>query len=112
MKTFSETLTRLLKGRGLTAKAVCAATGIPSSTLSEWTSGRTPKLSEDLLKLSKFLGVSLEFLVSGEEPEVELLDGLLKSAQEQFVSIHNGVYRIRVEKFVGPSKSKSNKTKE
>jgi transcriptional regulator with XRE-family HTH domain len=41
------------------------ATGIPVSTLSEWSAGRIPRLSKQVLELSKFLGVSIEYLITG-----------------------------------------------
>jgi DNA-binding Xre family transcriptional regulator len=69
MKTmaFADNLKKLIADRGLKLTVISAATGIPMSTLSEWTAGREPKISEALVRLCRYLGVSLDRLViSGE----------------------------------------------
>jgi transcriptional regulator with XRE-family HTH domain len=65
---FSANLRRIIEGRRLSLTKISKATGIPMSTLSEWTAGREPKVSEGLLRLCKFLGLSLDELV-GHEPQ-------------------------------------------
>ncbi|RME18057.1 MAG: XRE family transcriptional regulator [Bdellovibrio sp.] len=64
---FKDNLKHLMLVRGLKLSDVSKATGIPKSTLSEWTAGREPKISEALLKLAQYLGVSLEELLTGGE---------------------------------------------
>jgi transcriptional regulator with XRE-family HTH domain len=54
-----------MKERGLRLKDVAQATSIPVSTLSEWTSGRTPRLDVDIVRLAQLLGTTLEDLVLG-----------------------------------------------
>jgi len=97
--TFSKTLKHLMKERGVTASVICAATAIPKSSLSEWLAGRQPKLDTSIVKLSKFFGVSVEYLIMGTHPEENVVTGLLEDLEEGFVSIHRGVYRINVEKY-------------
>jgi len=63
MNAFASNLSRTLKERALTLKKVSQETGIPISTLSEWTAGREPKVSEALIKLSVFLQISLDDLI-------------------------------------------------
>lgn len=108
VKSFSETLSQLLRQRGVSSKVVSQATGIPTSTLSEWTSGRLPKVGEDVLKLAKFFGVSLEYLITGKEPEQAILEQLSQSKTIDFLNVHNGIYRITVERC---SESYQNKRK-
>ena len=60
---FSLNFRRILIERSLTLRRVSDATGIPMSTLSEWTAGREPKLSDSLLRLSQYLQVTLDELV-------------------------------------------------
>jgi len=60
---FSDNLKKAIAARGLKLTVISAATGIPTSTLSEWTAGREPKVSEALVKLCKYLGVSLDELI-------------------------------------------------
>ena len=51
---FKESLKNLIDSRGLKLTDISAATGIPKSTLSEWTAGREPKVSEPILKLAEY----------------------------------------------------------
>lgn len=106
VRSFSETLKTLLSERGVTAKVVSQATGIPTSTLSEWTAGRVPKLGKDVMKLARFFGVSVEFLITGEEPEPRIVGDLLESMGDGFTTLHRGVYRVKVEKYLGPGKKR------
>ena len=101
MSDFGQNLTKLMRERGVTARVISQATGIPASTLSEWTGGRDPKLNGAVVKLAKFFGVSLEFLVSGTEPEHGLVAEMLAAATEEFALVFQGVYRLKVEKLVG-----------
>jgi transcriptional regulator with XRE-family HTH domain len=95
--SFAENLKRLMRARGLTPRIVCQATGVPSSTLSEWTSGREPKLSEPILNVAKFFGVTLEELITGK-PASPAETVLLHEFLGDFTEIHSGVYRIKIEK--------------
>lgn len=92
--------------RGLTLKVVSQATGIPSSTLSEWTANRAPVLGPDVLKLARFFGVSIEYLVTGQEPEPDLVDEIFGDEGDGFVTLHKGVYRVKVEKYSPPLRKK------
>jgi transcriptional regulator with XRE-family HTH domain len=97
-----------MQERGITPKALSAATGIPTSTLSEWTAGRDPRLGQPLLKLARFFGVSIEYLVTGEESVQEAVGAMLGGMGEDFVSIHQGVYRVNIER-LHPGGSKKRK---
>lgn len=58
------------------------------------------------MRLAKFFGVSLEFLVTGKEEEKTLLEEVLKDSDEGFVTLHSGIYRIKIEKHAGLKKKK------
>jgi len=106
--TFAKTLKKLMQARGVSAAVVCSATSIPKSSLSEWLAGRQPKLDESIVKLARFFGVSVEYLITGLHPEENIVRGLLEDLDEGFVSIHKGVYRINVEKYTkSPKKERS-----
>lgn len=64
---FAENLKKVIQDRGIKITTISEETGIPLSTLSEWTAGREPKVSEALVRLSKYLNVSLDNLVLGHE---------------------------------------------
>ncbi len=95
-----------MQERKVTAKIVCNATGIPKSTLSEWLTGRQPKLDESIVRLARFFGVSVERLICGEEPEEETCAKLIHQPAgktgERYVEVLNlnGLYRLqlRIEK--------------
>lgn len=67
---FSENLRKLISDRSLKLTTISTATGIPISTLSEWTAGREPKVSEALIKLCRYLDVSLDNLVLMNNNEI------------------------------------------
>lgn len=93
-----------MKQRGVTARALSKATSVPESTISDWTSGREPKLNDAVVRVARFLGVSVDFLVTGKEPEQDLVAEALEKMTEGFFEVHRGVYRLRVEKLVGTVK--------
>lgn len=56
----------LLKDKNITAYRVSKATGIATSTLTNWKNGvYTPKVDK-LKKIADYFGVSLEYLVTGK----------------------------------------------
>lgn len=63
-----ETVEKALKARGLRASDLSKATGISPSTLTDWKKGRisTPTAAT-LQKIADFLGVSADFLLTGEQ---------------------------------------------
>ena len=65
-----EIFAQLLTQKGLKAADVCRATGIKSPVFSEWKKGKSKPNTEKMLKIANFLGVSIEYLMTGkEEPE-------------------------------------------
>jgi len=89
---FAQNLRRFLDERALSITKVSAATGIPVSTLSEWTAGREPKVSDSLLKLSAYLEVTLDQLVFAEEPK----DGIRQKTESSvFVELEGRRYELR-----------------
>jgi len=59
---------KLLKQKGCRTVDVCDATGIRQSLISDWKAGRyTPKVDK-LQKIADFFGVSVEYLMTGENP--------------------------------------------
>lgn len=109
---FAETLKRLMRERGITPKALSRATGIPSSTLSEWSAGREPRLGDQLIRLSRFLGVSIEYLATGKSPDLEPLEELAGILNEGVVTVHRGVYRVTIEKVLNQPQKDSRKKSE
>lgn len=83
-----EIFAELLKKKGLKAADVTRATGIKSPVFSEWKKGKSKPNTEKMIKIANFLGVSIEYLMTGEEKDSEskyyLNDETAKLAQEMF----------------------------
>ena len=61
--------TKLLKDRGLTVSDVCRGTGISPSSFSDWKAGRTHFKVDKLQAIADFFGISIEYFITGQEPE-------------------------------------------
>lgn len=64
-----EIFEQLLQTHGVTAYKVSKETGITQSTLSDWKRGRSTPKTESMRKIAAYFGVSLEYLMTGEEKE-------------------------------------------
>lgn len=64
-----EIFEKLLKEKNLKGADVTRATGIASSTLTDWKKGRSKPKQDKLQKIADFLGVSLEYLTTGKEKD-------------------------------------------
>lgn len=62
---------KLRDDQGLKDADVVKATGITKSTFSDWKSGRSKPKQDKLQKIADFLGVSVDYLMTGEEKEGE-----------------------------------------
>jgi transcriptional regulator with XRE-family HTH domain len=83
-------LRKIISDRGLTVRELAEAVGIKRSTLSDWLAGASPRDLNEVYRLSKHLGISLEALLFNEPME---------SVQPTFVDLYfDGPVRIRIEK--------------
>lgn len=64
-----EIFEKLCRERGVTPYRVSEATGIRTSSLSGWKAGKFTPKQEKLKKIADYFGVSIEYLMTGEEPE-------------------------------------------
>ncbi|WP_278839970.1 helix-turn-helix domain-containing protein [Holdemania filiformis] len=62
-----ERLKKILEERGLTAYKVSKDTGIAQTSFSDWKKGKSKPSVEKIKILSDYLGVSLEYLLGGNE---------------------------------------------
>lgn len=56
-----------LESRKISRRQFCALVGIPNSTISSWKSKNVLPSIELVAKVSKFMNVSLDWLVTGED---------------------------------------------
>lgn len=66
--TIGERIAQLLKEQGKMAKDLAAYLGISASSVTGWARGSYPS-SQYIIKISEFLNVSAEFLLTGKEAE-------------------------------------------
>ncbi|PWJ49312.1 helix-turn-helix domain-containing protein [Faecalicatena contorta] len=62
-----EIFEQLLQSFGATAYKVAKETGVTQSTLSDWKRGRSTPKADNMKKLADYFGVSVDYLMTGEE---------------------------------------------
>ena len=70
-------LKKLMKVNGETLVSLAKATGVPKSTISEWLGNRTPNPVQ-AVKIANHLGVSLHYLLFGEDDAQEPFQKIMK----------------------------------
>jgi transcriptional regulator with XRE-family HTH domain len=63
-----EIFLKLLEEKGVSAYKVGKATGIAGSTFTDWKTGRSAPKQDKLQKIADYFGVTLDYLMTGEEP--------------------------------------------
>ncbi len=91
---FGVILVQLMKKNGLTYKHLSELSGIPHSTLAQWTSGKSPQNLADVKRLARVLEVPFHFLVFGEPEEGEFLEEL------PVEEIFEGFLKVKIEKVI------------
>lgn len=66
-----EIFQELLSRDGVKPYDVSKATGISTSTLTDWKMGRSTPKQDKLQKIADYFGVSLEYLTTGKYPEFD-----------------------------------------
>ena len=88
-------LAQLLKDRGLSAREVSRKTGIPQSTFNNYLSGRGPQNPEQILVLAQYFGVSMEFLLFGDDTlRAPTLDEVLTEG------VFEGWLKVRIDRAI------------
>lgn len=68
-----EIFEKLLKEKGVKAADVTRATGVSSTVFSEWKKGKSTPKADKRKKIAEYFGVSLEYLDTGIEPDIDYL---------------------------------------
>lgn len=66
-----EIFVKLLEKYGVTAYKVSKATGIAGSTFTDWKNGRSTPKQDKLQKIADYFGVSIEYLMTGNDAPKE-----------------------------------------
>jgi transcriptional regulator with XRE-family HTH domain len=71
-------LKKIIQERRLTLREIANGSGVPATTIAEWSNNRTPKNPLQVKKVAEFLGVSVHYLLFEEEDKQEPLQKILK----------------------------------
>lgn len=77
-----EIFLKLLDKKGVRTSDVSKETGITASTFTDWKNGRSNPKLEKLQKIADYFGVTIEYLMTGNEPEKDF-DPKLTSKDER-----------------------------
>lgn len=101
---FGTILERLLKERRITQKELSKAVSVSAKTVSEWVGkgGRIPRSPKQLKLLANFFGVSVHYLLFGEDDPQTVIENIFEKTD-----IHTGLYQITIKKVVPRSMKKN-----
>lgn len=72
-----EIFNNLCKKKGVTAYRIGKETGIATSTFTDWKKGRSTPKQDKLKKIADYFGVTVEYLMTGEESTLSDENALL-----------------------------------
>jgi len=95
MKSFGLVLESLMRERNLSVRALAKELKLPHKTVAEWigASGRVPRHPESLKKLAEYFGVSIHYLLFGEQDPHNFISDVLDKTE-----LHSGLYEITIKK--------------
>ena len=91
-----ERFAELLKERGKRPSDLTEATGISSTVFSEWKSGKSQPKVDKLVKIARYLGTTVEYLVAGETSDIPSV--VLSSDEEKLLEDYRALNRTGKEK--------------
>lgn len=94
-----QTLDKLLKDKGISARELSRQTAIPQSTINNFLSGRSTHKPEQIRTLAKFFDTSMEYLLFGEDTRTPTLDEVFTEG------LFEGWLKVKIERAI-PNKRK------
>ena len=88
------TLPALLKSKHMTLKELSVATSISPSTLSGWKNGASPRDLGELRTCAQYFGVSIDYLLFGEDSTQANLESLLTE------NVFDGFLKVKIERVI------------
>lgn len=96
---FDKTLKRLIRERGTTTGELAKKINVPSKTISDWLTGRTPRDLDAVKRCAEALGVSVHYILYGEDDRKSLIGEILEKTE-----IHTGMYEVSIRRVTSKSK--------
>ena len=84
--SFWENVDEELKFRGMERKELGAKAGFPESYISKGIARKSAPSTDLALKIAKALNVSVEFLITGKEPQKNSADGRLSPETKRLIT--------------------------
>lgn len=84
-----EIFEQLLQKHGVTAYRVAKEAGVTQTALSNWKSGRSTPTTKTLQKIADYFGVTIDYLMTGKDPEEQSEPALTAKDQRDIEKILN-----------------------
>lgn len=94
--TISQRIFYILKEKKLKQKDLAAYTGISTSAISAWNKNNTNPAAESISIIADFLGVSVEYLLTGKEKSPSLPDD-----EQELLSYYNNLPEWEQQRLIG-----------
>lgn len=88
---FAKTLKTLIRQQATTTGELAKEINVSPKTISDWLTGRTPRDLDAVKRCARALGVSVHFLLYGDEDQKNLIGEILEKSE-----LHTGLYEITV----------------
>ena len=90
---FAKTLKALIRQKATTTGEIAREINVSPKTINDWLTGRTPRDLDAVRRCAEVLGVSVHYLLYGEEDRRSLIDEILEKTE-----IHTGMYELTIRK--------------
>ena len=100
---FPEVLKSLIKRDGLRLNDLAAKLGVTKQTISQYATGKTTPNYATLIKIASYFGVSLDYLITGQNPENKILTSELGLSEGTLQTLKELAGKVYGEKLFGLS---------
>jgi transcriptional regulator with XRE-family HTH domain len=98
--SIGQRIRQVMQDRKISSKELAQSAQVPASSLAQWINYKKQPRPDVLLRIARCLDVSIEWLITGEQPEVRLAKEIIGAMETKWAEIHQGTYRVRIEKQV------------
>ena len=105
-RPFGRILTSLMKEKKITVKEAAKIAGVAQSTISDWRAGATPEDYLAVQQLANELGVSLSFILTGQDDVVENTAPSVAEVFEEGDYLFNGYAEIVIKRLIPRNEKK------